>query len=73
MKKFIENIMMISWLLLGLLTFLIICGEPPIGADPDLDKYHREVEMLLNAWVFFLCSGTVFSLLTYLVRKSKHF
>ena len=61
MQKFIQNTMALSWTLLIILSLLIICGEPPIGADPDLDKYHRESQMLFGAWVVTLEVAVIFT------------
>jgi hypothetical protein len=61
MQKFIQNTMNLSWTLFGILTLLIICGEPPIGADPDLEKYHRESQILFGIWVVLLEIAVIFT------------
>jgi len=61
MQKFIQNTMALSWTLLIILSLLIICGEPPIGADPDLEKYHRESQILFGIWVVLLQIAVIFT------------
>jgi len=68
MKKFIQNGIGISWSLFLLLTLFILCGEPPIGADPDLDKYHQETQMLLGGWVITLGMSILFTCFHYMVK-----
>lgn len=61
MQKFIQNTMALSWTLLIILSLLIICGEPPIGADPDLEKYDRENQILFGIWVVLLEIAVIFT------------
>lgn len=61
MKKFIQNTTNILWALFLLLTLFLLCGEPPIGADPDLDRYHQETQILFGAWVISLITATLLS------------
>ena len=78
MKKFIENSINISWALFLLFTLLVICGEPPIGPDPDLDRYHQETQILLGGWVISLISATLLSCFRFMAwcrgkDKPEHF
>ena len=61
MKKFIQNSTNISWALFLILSFFLLCGEEPIGADPDLDKYYQEREILFGAWTISLITATLLS------------
>ena len=69
MKKFIEQATGVFWFVLLLLTLLILMGEPPIGADPDMDRYHAESRMMVHGWVVVLCIATTFTFLKYLGKK----
>ena len=78
MKKFIQNSTNISWALFLLLSLFLLCGERPIGPDPDLERYDQETQVLLGGCVISLIAATLLSCFQFMAwcrgkGKPEHF
>ena len=78
MKKFIQNSTNISWALFLLLSFFLLCGEKPIGADPDLERYNAETQIIWGGWAISLIAATLLSCFQFMAwcrgkGKPEHF
>jgi hypothetical protein len=59
MQKFLEKSTIVSFILFGLITFLVICHEPPSG---PADEPYIEYEIFWEDWgvtIFIVWLGTL--------------